>query len=56
MLLYNLTVKQIDKAKTGDKLADLKNKVNVFFLVGEFNDEQYKSLIAMIEEKEKTLA
>ncbi len=32
-MLYDLTVRQINKAKTGEKLADLKNKVNVFFLV-----------------------
>lgn len=55
-MLYDLTVRQINKAKTGEKLAEIKNKVNVFFLVGEFNDEEYKGLIAMIEEKEKTLA
>lgn len=55
MLLYELTVKQINKATTKEKLADIKNKVNVFYLVGEFDDEQYKGLIKMIEEKETTL-
>ena len=55
-MLYDLTVRQINKAKTGEKLAEIKNKVNVFYLVGEFNDEEYKGLIAMIEEKENTLS
>ena len=55
-MLYDLTVRQINKAKTGEKLADLKNKVNVFYLVDQLNEEEYKGLIAMIEEKENTLS
>ena len=55
-MLYDLTVRQINKAKTGEKLADLKKKVNVFYLVDQLNEEEYKGLIAIIEEKENTLA
>lgn len=55
-MLYDLTVRQINKAKTTEKLADLKKKVNVFYLVDQLNEEEYKGLIAMIEEKENTLA
>ena len=55
-MLYDLTVRQINKAKTGEKLADLKNKVNVFYVVDQLNEEEYKGLMAMIEEKEKTIA
>lgn len=54
-MLYDLTVRQINKAKTSEKLADLKKKVNVFYLVDQLNEEEYKGLIAMIEEKENTL-
>lgn len=54
-MLYDLTVRQINKAKKGEKLADLKKKVNVFYLVDQLNEEEYKGLIAMIEEKENTL-
>ncbi len=55
-MLYDLTVRQINKAKKGEKLADLKKKVNVFYLVDQLNEEEYKGLIAMIEEKENTLS
>ena len=55
-MLYDLTVRQINKAKTAEKLADLKKKVNVFYLVDQLNEEEYKGLIAMIEEKENTLS
>ena len=55
-MLYDLTVRQINKAKTTEKLADLKKKVNVFYLVDQLNEEEYKGLIAMIEEKEITLS
>ena len=55
-MLYDLTVRQINKAKTAEKLADLKKKVNVFYLVDQLNEEEYKGLIAIIEEKENTLA
>ena len=55
-MLYDLTVRQINKAKTTEKLADLKKKVNVFYLVDQLNEEEYKGLIAMIEEKENTLS
>ena len=55
-MLYDLTVRQINKAKTSEKLADLKKKVNVFYLVDQLNEEEYKGLIAMIEEKENTLS
>lgn len=55
-MLYDLTVRQINKAKNAEKLADLKKKVNVFYLVDQLNEEEYKGLIAMIEEKENTLS
>lgn len=55
-MLYDLTVRQINKAKNTEKLADLKKKVNVFYLVDQLNEEEYKGLIAMIEEKENTLS
>lgn len=55
-MLYDLTVRQINKAKTTEKLADLNKKVNVFYLVDQLNEEEYKGLIAMIEEKENTLS
>lgn len=55
-MLYDLTVRQINKAKNAEKLADLKKKVNVFYLVDQLNEEEYKGLIAIIEEKENTLS
>lgn len=55
-MLYDLTVRQINKAKTSEKLADLKKKVNVFYLVDQLNEEEYKGLIAMIEEKENAIS
>lgn len=55
-MLYDLTVRQINKAKTAEKLADLKKKVNVFYLVDQLNEEEYKGLIAMIEEKENAMS
>lgn len=55
-MLYDLTVRQINKAKTTEKLADLKKKVNVFYLVDQLNEEEYKGLIAMIEEKENAIS
>lgn len=55
-MLYDLTVRQINKTKTGEELADLKKKVNVFYLVDQLNEEEYKGLIAMIEEKENAIS
>lgn len=55
-MLYDLTVRQINKVKNAEKLADLKKKVNVFYLVDQLNEEEYKGLIAMIEEKENAIS
>ena len=44
-MLYDLTVRQINKAKTTEKLADLKKKVNVFYLVDQLMKRNTKDLL-----------
>ena len=49
--LYNLTVKQINKADTAERLEVLQHKVDIFQLGDRFTDEQYEDLTKMIREK-----
>jgi len=50
-MIYNLCVTLINKykkAKAEDKLADLANKIDVYYAADRLTTEQYNNLIAMI--------